>query len=96
MADLREQDLAVDRLAEVLDRAGILPNAVDVMPGEMIVTRRLSPASWRNPSEMARTANLVPAYTDWFGVTRNAAVDAVLMKWPKPCSRKTGSAAAMP
>ena len=28
-------------------------------PGEMIVTRSLSPASWRKPSEMARTANLV-------------------------------------
>jgi len=29
-------------------------------PGEMTVTRSLSPASWRKPSEMARTANLVP------------------------------------
>ena len=28
--------------------------------GEMVVTRSLSPASWRSPSEMARTANLVP------------------------------------
>lgn len=31
---------------------------VRVMPGEMIVTRSSSPASWRRPSEMARTANL--------------------------------------
>ena len=30
-------------------------------PGEMIVTRNLSPASWRKPSEIARTANFVPA-----------------------------------
>jgi len=29
-------------------------------PGEMIVTRSLSPASCRKPSEMARTANFVP------------------------------------
>lgn len=29
-------------------------------PGETIVTRSLSPASWRKPSEMARTANFVP------------------------------------
>lgn len=29
-------------------------------PTEMIVTRSLSPASWRKPSEMARTANFVP------------------------------------
>jgi hypothetical protein len=28
----------------------------------MIVTRSLSPASWRKPSEMARTANFVPEY----------------------------------
>jgi hypothetical protein len=28
-------------------------------PGETIVTRSLSPASWRKPSEMARTANFV-------------------------------------
>ena len=31
-------------------------------PGELIVTRSLSPASWRKPSEMARTANFVPEY----------------------------------
>jgi hypothetical protein len=30
----------------------------------MIVTRSLSPASWREPSEMARRANFVPEYTD--------------------------------
>ena len=33
---------------------------VRTKPGEMIVTRSLSPASWRKPSEMARTANFVP------------------------------------
>jgi len=37
---------------------------VDVIPGEMIVTRRSWPASWRSPSEIARTAIFVPAYTD--------------------------------
>jgi len=30
-------------------------------PGEMAVTRRSSPASWRSPSEIVRTAFLVPA-----------------------------------
>jgi hypothetical protein len=34
--------------------------SVRVKPGEMIVTRSLSPASWRKLSEMARTANFVP------------------------------------
>ena len=34
--------------------------SVRTKPGEMIVTRSLSPASWRKPSEMARTANFVP------------------------------------
>jgi hypothetical protein len=34
-------------------------------PGQTTVTRRLSPASWRKPSEMVRTAFFVPAYTDW-------------------------------
>ena len=33
---------------------------VRTKPGEMIVTRSLSPASRRRPSEMARTANFVP------------------------------------
>src|ERR1700733_3453874 len=33
---------------------------VRTKPGEMIVTRSLSPASWRKPSEIARTANFVP------------------------------------
>jgi len=33
---------------------------VRTKPGEMIVTRSLSPASWRKPSQMARTANFVP------------------------------------
>jgi hypothetical protein len=33
---------------------------VRVMPGEMIVTRNRSPASWRSPSEMTRTAAFVP------------------------------------
>ena len=33
---------------------------VRVIPGEMIVTRTESRASWRRPSEMARTANFVP------------------------------------
>ena len=34
---------------------------VRVKPGEMTVTRSLSPASCRKPSEMARTAIFVPA-----------------------------------
>jgi len=45
---------------------------------------------------MARTAALVPAYTAMVGLMRVAAVEAVLMTWPKPCRRNTGSAAAMP
>jgi hypothetical protein len=35
--------------------------SVRTKPGEMIVTRNLSPASWRKPSVIARTANFVPA-----------------------------------
>ena len=44
----------------------VTPSAkfVRVIPGEMMVTRSLSPASWRKPSEMARTAIFVPEYTD--------------------------------
>jgi hypothetical protein len=40
----------------------VTPSAKSVRtkPGEIIVTRSLSPASWRKPSEMARTANFVP------------------------------------
>ena len=34
--------------------------SVRTKPGVMIVTLSLSPASWRKPSEMARTANFVP------------------------------------
>ena len=34
--------------------------SVRTKPGVMIVTLSLSPASWRNPSEIARTANFVP------------------------------------
>src|SRR5439155_688577 len=69
---------------------------VRTKPGEMIVTRSLSPASWRKPSEMARTANFVPEQTDWLGTVLCPVVGAVLTKCPKPCLRKTGSAAAMP
>ena len=36
----------------------------------MIVTRSLSPASWRKPSEMARTANFVPEYAGTINVVR--------------------------
>jgi hypothetical protein len=36
----------------------------------MIVTRNLSPASWRKLSEIARTANFVPELTDRKCLTR--------------------------
>jgi hypothetical protein len=35
--------------------------SVFTKPGDIQVTRSLSPASWRNPSDMVRTAFLVPA-----------------------------------
>ena len=57
---------------------------VRVIPCEMTVTRRVSPASWRRPSEMTRTAALVPAYTAMLGTTECAAVEAMLTKCPKP------------
>ena len=43
---------------------------------------------------MARTANFVAEYTAILGIVMSPAVDAVLTKCPKPCLRKTGSAAA--
>ena len=47
-------------LAPRLTVAEAVVKFVRTKPGEMIVTRSLSPASWRKPSEMARTANFVP------------------------------------
>ena len=47
-------------------------------PDVMIVTRSLSPAFWRKPSEIARTANFVPEYTAVVGFVINPAVDAIL------------------
>ena len=58
---------ASPRRSKLLGEAGVrftvIPADIDesARPGEMIVTRSLSPASWRNPSEMVRTAFFVPA-----------------------------------
>ena len=64
-------------------------------PGEMVVTRTVSSASWRSPSEIVRTA--LRAGVDGHGrhdpVGRRG---GVFTKCPPPCSRNTGSAAAIP
>jgi hypothetical protein len=55
------------RLARISGLVTAPAPSVDVMPGVMMVTRRSGPASWRRPSEIARTAIFVPEYTDMFG-----------------------------
>lgn len=54
----------VHAIADLAFYFGLVMDSVKFVftkPGEIIVTRNLSPASWRKPSEIARTANFVPA-----------------------------------